>query len=320
MATSTHRVDIVPVVLEKHPNADSLSIVQIFDGGYTCLVRTEDWEGQTIGAYIPPDSIVPDTPDYAFLGGKRRIRARKLRGIWSMGLLMPAPEGSQIGDDVAEQMGVTHYDPPEPPPKLGGATCRAPHLPGFGDPINYDVESFRKYGRKVFQDGEEVWVTEKLHGTNARFVCVGDKMHVGSHKYWKRPDVPCLWLRVLEQYPSLEKYCRDNPDTVVYGEIYGMQKGMKYGLTDGEVRLAVFDIFHKGKWFNAQKVETTCRKNDIPVVPVLGVYHFNFKEFLELAEGDSLIAGANHFREGIVVKPMRERWEARCGRVKGKVQ
>ena len=39
MAESTHRVEIVPVNLEPHPNADTLSIVRVFDG-YTCVVRT----------------------------------------------------------------------------------------------------------------------------------------------------------------------------------------------------------------------------------------------------------------------------------------
>jgi hypothetical protein len=52
MAESTHRVEIVPVNLEPHPNADTLSIVRVFDG-YTCVVRTADWEGVPFAAYIP---------------------------------------------------------------------------------------------------------------------------------------------------------------------------------------------------------------------------------------------------------------------------
>ena len=42
-----------------HPNADILSIVKVF--GYTCVVRTQDWKDRSVGAYIPPDSAVPDT-------------------------------------------------------------------------------------------------------------------------------------------------------------------------------------------------------------------------------------------------------------------
>lgn len=37
---STHRVEVVPVALERHPNADQLSIAQIY--GFSCVVRTAD--------------------------------------------------------------------------------------------------------------------------------------------------------------------------------------------------------------------------------------------------------------------------------------
>ena len=112
---STHRVEVVPVTLETHPNAETLSIVRVWS--YTVVVKTADWQGLTRGAYIPPDSVVPDNETFAFLGGKTRITVRRFRGVISYGLLVPAPEGAQIGDDVAERIrvthyGVTHYEPP----------------------------------------------------------------------------------------------------------------------------------------------------------------------------------------------------------------
>src|SRR3990167_2192296 len=110
MADSTHKVEIVPIKLEPHPNADKLSLVKIH--GYTCVVNTNDWAGKDEAAYVCPDSLV-DTkrPEFAFLGDRPRITVRRFRGIFSQGLLVPAPEGSQIGDDVAEQLGVTKYEP-----------------------------------------------------------------------------------------------------------------------------------------------------------------------------------------------------------------
>ena len=112
MELSTHKVEVVPVELELHPNADTLSIVKVF--GYTAVVKTEQWKDHRVGAYIPPDSVVPDSPEYAFLNGHFRIKARRYGGVMSQGLLMPVPLGDfQVGDDVAEVMGVTHYVPPE---------------------------------------------------------------------------------------------------------------------------------------------------------------------------------------------------------------
>lgn len=159
---STHKVEIVPIVLEKHPNADSLSIVNVW--GFTCIVRTDDWKGVDMGAYVPPDSIVPDRLEYDFLEGHRRIRVRKFRGVISMGLLMPAPRGSNIGDDVSEIMGVTHYEPPAKgqfQPRMGPS--QKPVAPPAGYHPEYNVDSARRY-KEVFEDGEAVWITEKVHG------------------------------------------------------------------------------------------------------------------------------------------------------------
>ena len=41
----------------KHPGADLLSIVTI-DGGYPCIIRTEDI--QPLMVYVPIDSVVPE--------------------------------------------------------------------------------------------------------------------------------------------------------------------------------------------------------------------------------------------------------------------
>ncbi len=167
MAEGTHKVEVVPVTLEPHPNADTLSIVRVFD--FTVCVRTADWQGVNIGAYIQPDSVVPGTDQFAFLKKtpddtkSLRIRVKKLRGVISMGMLVPAPEGSFIGDDVAERIGVTHY---EPTMKLvDGETESAPSH--FYAP-KYDVESAYRYA-SLFVPGESVYVSEKLHGCNSRF-------------------------------------------------------------------------------------------------------------------------------------------------------
>src|SRR4051812_40299573 len=106
---STHKVEVVPVVMKPHENASALSIVSAF--GYTVCVKTEDWKDIPLAAYIPPDSICPDTPEFAFLGTNKRIRVRKMRGVFSYGLLVPAPKGAKIGDNVAEALGIIHYEP-----------------------------------------------------------------------------------------------------------------------------------------------------------------------------------------------------------------
>ena len=305
---STHVVEVVPIRLEPHPNADSLSIVRVFDG-YTCCVRTVDWEGKTKGAYIPPDSIVDSSrPEFSFLAGHERIKVKKLRGIVSMGLLVPVAEDVPLGIDLAESLGVTHYDPPLPL-SSGGEAASAP----AGYRPAYDVDTLRRYAH-VFTPGEPVWITEKIHGASARYCWLAGTMHVGSRTEWKREGKDNLWWKVVESYPELTEFCRANPDITVYGEVYGNVQDLKYGAGSGEIRFAVFDLLKGAEWINP--AEARQMASTLPWVPLLSDHTlFDLKTILELAEGESLIANANHIREGIVVKPLLERTHPEIGRV-----
>lgn len=307
---STHKVEIVPIELKPHPNADSLSIVEIY--GYTVCARTEDWQDKKIGAYIPPDSLVDTTrPEFVFLHKNKkmeRIKVKKLRGIISMGLLVPAPEGSQIGDNVAEQLGVEHYEPPLNL-RAGGDCVKAPRnlwIP------KYDVDTIRRYSH-LFQYGEKVIVTEKIHGANARYVCHNGEMFCGSRTQWKREDDGCIWWRALRRHPEIEDFCKANPDTVLFGEVYGQVQDLRYGLSD--VEFAAFDMLYGNTWFNYSLFASHADKHGLPIVPLLFVGQFNWEKVQGLAEGPSLVPTANHVREGCVVKPVFERTDPSIGRV-----
>jgi len=122
MKKSTHRVDVVRLNPEKHPNADSLVIQCVY--GYQVCLRSSDWEGIELGAYIQPDSVVDtDRPEFSWLKGPNfrtaiegdtryhRVCAMRLRGVVSYGLMVPAPAGAVEGDDVSGILGVTRYQP-----------------------------------------------------------------------------------------------------------------------------------------------------------------------------------------------------------------
>src|SRR5271154_3782929 len=75
MGVDTHKVEVVPVVLEKHPDADKLSIVRVYN--FQGVVNTADWQGVGKACYVQPDSVMPDTKEYRWL--KDTSTLRKMR-------------------------------------------------------------------------------------------------------------------------------------------------------------------------------------------------------------------------------------------------
>ncbi len=306
-----HTCDVVVVKLEPHPNADSLSLVMVDD--FQCAVRTEDWNNGDLAVYIPPDSIVPETKEFEFLGKHRRIKARKLRGEWSVGLLIPAPSDASVGDDCMERLGIVHYEP-----QVHG------HFSTGGDNVTpppgcypkYDVLNFRKYS-SLFNDGEEVVVTEKIHGANARFVCTNDQMFCGSRRFWKKEDPNNLWWKALNQCTVLEAWLRHHQDLVVYGEVYGSVQKFTYGANRGEIRFAAFDIMQNGQWLNFDEVHIIGAP--LPWVPLVYRGEYDKTKILTFVDGYSLIPGSQNIREGVVIKPIIERTNRKIGRLQLKI-
>tara|TARA_R110000851_G_scaffold6029_5_gene24559 strand:- start:2999 stop:3997 length:999 start_codon:yes stop_codon:yes gene_type:complete len=322
---SEHKVEIVPVTLTKHPNADALSIINI--QGYTVCARTEDWQGVYHAAYIEPDYEVPlDNPLFSFLQkpGKtkafERIRVKKLRGVISQGLLVPAPKGTKIGDNVMEQLGVRRWDPPAPK-VTQGEDGSAP--PGIWT-AKYDVESYRRYPR-VIPEGELVVIREKIHGANARFVWHSeeDKLYVGSRTRWKEGDETqgdTIWHRAVKQNPWIKSVCFANPGVVMYGEVFGQVQSLKYGALNGQIFFAAFDFLKGNQFIGAFEWMDLKQQHLIVPAPLLFNGPMPSKDVLEeMADGHSTWKGADNIREGIVIRAMRERTDIRAGRAQFKL-
>lgn len=320
---SIHRVDVVPVRLEKHSNADSLSVVRVSD--YTVVVRTQDWIGRDIAAYIEPDYVVPaDRSEFSFLAATHkpinnngitgyRIKVKRLRGVMSMGLLIPAPDGAVIGDNVIDRLGVVRYEQPVPLSTRGEAVAGPP-----GVHHKYDVESAYRY-KHLFVDGEPVIATEKVHGANARYTFVDGVMYCGSRTEWKREDAGNIWWKALNECPALQSFCKANPGITVYGEVYGNVQDLKYGAKNGQVWFVAFDLLRNGEWVDHNEAREI--GHVLPWVPV--IYHGPFGDGLfELADGKSAVAaehGVDQIREGIVIKPLQERTNIEIGRTQLKI-
>ena len=347
-------VEVVRIgAVTKHPNADTLSLTTIHDN-YPVLFKSGEFKEGDLAVYVPVDSVVPDTAEWQWLAPAgaalrerdRRIKAKRLRGVFSMGLLTKAPPGAREGQDVAEQLGITKYEPDEPAPAVVRERYAAPwyvrlwrYLFGYKDPTRivppklkylpgtYDIEPFRRYGQHWFQEGELVVVTEKIHGQNASFVHDGKKLHIKSRTRWRRNDPTehgNTWVRVAQKY-KLEDKLKDYPGIVLFGETYGNNADMRYGVQpskEGDSFVA-FDAFDSetGRYFDYIKFRTLCNALEVPTAPCITTFQWGDDETAlieDLAEGYSILAslnGAKHLREGFVIKPVVERRTDRGERV-----
>jgi hypothetical protein len=71
-------------------------------------------------------------------------------------------------------------------------------------------------------------------------------------------------------------------------------------------------------WMDFPEYLDTVRKYAIPYCPVIHeAIPFDFDTMVKFGEGRSLVG--DHIREGVVVHPIKERWDERVGRVKFKI-
>jgi RNA ligase (TIGR02306 family) len=320
---STHAVRIIEIEnVKPHENAERLEIVHI--GGWSCVVAKGQFEPGSRAVYIEPDYVVPlDRPEFAFLKKpgsdktEHRLKAIRLRGVISFGLLIPVPEpqaNRPTGTDVMEELGIRRYEPPVKHP-AGGLDDG---LPEDQWPQVYaskfDVDDLRKH-EHLFREGEEVWVTEKIHGGNMRAVFHNGVLYVGSRGRWLKPDVPNHWTRALANTPQIEAWCRAHESTILYGEVYGPVQELKYGLR--EPMFAAFAAAGMGEYFSLSTLYDSLAQWSVPRAPLLYKGPYDRALIATLGEQDSHIesAPAGHMMEGVVIAPAIERRDDTIGRV-----
>ena len=91
---------VVRIKIETHPNADAIEIARV--GDYQSIVKKGQFQDGTLAIYIPEQSVVPESilremgmwDEFKGKGGLagtlgNRVKAIKLRGIVSQGLIYP---------------------------------------------------------------------------------------------------------------------------------------------------------------------------------------------------------------------------------------
>jgi len=154
-------------------NADKLELALI--KGWQCIVAKGQYKAGDLIVFCPPDSVIPpnliEKYKLTFLKKNGKVDSIKLRGEVSQGLILDIPEGidPKEGKDVADLMGITKYEPPE---RQLGCNTNSNEKPNKNRANllfkKYtDIENIKNFP-DVFQEGEEVVINEKVHGSNFR--------------------------------------------------------------------------------------------------------------------------------------------------------
>jgi RNA ligase (TIGR02306 family) len=288
------------VSVTHHPNADKLDIIKVL--GYDAIVGRDQYKAGDLVIFIQPDSILPSDKAWAteFLRytSRGRLRAVRLRGEWSMGLVLPLTTNASYGcwevdegDDLTEDLGITKYEPPLPlnTQARGGLPFQIPRT---------DEERWQNIRglEKMFDSGVIVDVTQKIDGQSATFYCVlanhwpgegATKVGITSRSLDLRigkdeegNEFDSNWHKAERRYNILQKlqsYCeRHNVSLALRGEVFGagIQSFAHNPHSKGAIDFAAFSVYNIGekryeRIDDAHYVDQVAYELEIPLVPVV---------------------------------------------------
>ena len=276
----------VGVIGEVKPieGADNIELAVV--GGWNAITKKGEYQVGDKVVVATTDAVIPqelsdrmEVTNYLRKG--QRVRTVKLRGVYSECLLIPIKylylhKEINDGDDMMELLGITKYEPPVKMVEMsvGGRKFKYHQNPNFH--VYYKFPNMKNVP-DMFNEDDDVVITRKLHGTNARYGIVkkkklsfldkirgwfgnqwvGYEYVYGSHNVEKGSDSQGfynsdVWKTIEEKYDIRKKLWNHVKDTyfpdgigsgfIIYGEIYGhgIQKNYDYGLTD--IRFAGFDV------------------------------------------------------------------------------
>ncbi|GAA1989071.1 RNA ligase (ATP) [Catenulispora subtropica] len=331
---STLRVTAEPLTIHVHPDADALELAQV--GLYRAVVAKGAYRTGDHAIYVPEQAVLPpDLIDELGLTGrlagpaKDRVKAIRLRGELSQGIVclpkaladVDLAAAHRDGEDFAERLGIVKWVPPVPVSMSGDVVSAADLLPWT------DIENIARYPG-IFEPGEPVSATEKVHGTCCLYTYLAETgeslvtskgfgakylalAEADRNLYWRAVHgyrLPEAAVRIAESYGARR--------VGIYGEVYG--KGVQdlaYGAdAQDKPGYAVFDVCVDVdgvvRWLDAPELTealAAVADLEIPRVPVLYEGPYDEALLLALASGEETVSGTGaHIREGIVVRARKE--------------
>ena len=329
--------------------ADNIELV--IAGGWNAITKKGEFKEGDLTIIATTDAVIPEKLSElmgvtSYLRKGNRVRTVKLRGVYSECLIIPTKYLSgnltmgdydliEEGRDCMEFLGITKYEPPVKQIQLAsGRKIKWRDNQNFH--IYYKFPNLKNVDG-MFTPEDEVQITRKIHGTNARYGIVKkgklsfwDKVKkffrianewidyeyiYGSHNCEKGSDSQGfystdVWRTIAEKYDIKNKLWQEakrqgselGEGLILYGEIYGagIQKNYTYGLED--IQFAAFDIKIDGEYC-ATEVTQVITEDILQLPHVEVLYEGKWdQEIQDEYTFNNFIEGTKVPHEGIVIK------------------
>jgi RNA ligase (TIGR02306 family) len=305
--------------LEPIPNADRILLARFQDIGWQCVVAKDDgFAAGDLAVFLEVDSLVDlEQPRFAFMAAhKGRVRTIRLRGVWSQGLALPLAKFPELaglalssGLDLTATLGVQQYVPPEPV-SVGGDV-----LGSFPTAIIPKTDELRVQAYPLALEelaGLPAVATVKCDGASGTIYRWNDHFGVCSRNLEMKDTPENAFWKVARKYDLAERM--PNGYAVQFeacGE--GIQKN-RLGIrgVDG----FVFNVWSitESRYLDHDAAREFARSLGLPLVPEAhrwAAFDASLEELLAMAQG--VYAGTRNQREGIVVRPLQERYSPTLG-------
>ena len=327
------------------------NIEQVVVGGWNAITKKGEFKEGDLTIIATTDAVIPEKLSESmgvtsYLRKGNRVRTVKLRGVYSECLIIPLKYLSgnlTMGDydfeiegrDCMEVLNITKYEPPVRQVQLAGGR-KIKYKDNLNFHVYYKFPNLKNVAG-LFTEEDEVQITRKIHGTNARYGIVKknklsfwDKVKkffrladkwvdyeyvYGSHNVEKGSDSngfysTDVWRTIDKKYGIKEKLWEEakrqgselGEGLTLYGEIYGagIQKNYEYGLAD--IEFVAFDIKINGEYCATEVTEVITQDLlQLPHVEVLYEGKWD-QEIQDMFVFNNFIEGTKVPHEGIVIK------------------
>lgn len=322
-----------------HPNADRLELASLENLAFQFIIGKGSFsEGDNV-LYFPIDSVLTQETAKSLglegkLAGKQRNRVKtvRLRGEISQGVVGPVSLIENITtvdgeypstEEITDFLGVKKYEPE-------AVVCKdADLLPLPAGLSAYDIEGAERFGHIVdLLMDEPVYVSEKVEGSNFSVThsVLDEKTYVNQRNYTIKLKEGAdtnshTWWKVAKESGLLvvaQTLSAQSGQTVtIYGELIGpgVQENY-YGVNKHKALL--FDVKIGESFMDYEGFRDLCTEYSLEPVPTLTA-GTKLSDWLgdqtvqKAANGKSKLC--DKLREGIVIKPMKERYEQGFGRL-----